>query len=323
LGPLQRSVLVAGTGPVGSMFGCLLRKAGHDVTLLGREWHLDAVRSGGLAMDGLWGTHHADGFHLVSRPDDLNGPYDLVLIAVKSYDTVAMVDATAPFLSPGGLAVSLQNGLGNIEAMARRFGPTRSLGASILVGARIPKPGNVTVTVQAAPIVIGPLEAASSAMAQCRALCELLGEAGITTETTDRVESHLWAKVFYNAPLNPLGALLGVRYGVLAEVPELKSIMDRIIEEAFEVAQRKRVDPLWRSAAAYKKEFYGKLLPATYDHESSMLQDLERGRRTEIGALNGRIWRYGREVGLPAPFNEAMTRLMWGRETPRKPPGHS
>lgn len=138
--------------------------------------------------------------------------------------------------------------------------------------------------------------------------------AGVSCESTDDILSHLWAKVFYNAPLNPLGALLQVHYGILGEEPDLKTIMDYVIEEAFEVAARKRVKLLWQRADEYRELFYRSLLPATYNHQSSMLQDLALGKRTEIDAINGRIWRYGTETGSATPFNEALTRLIWQRE---------
>lgn len=307
-------ILVAGCGAVGSVFGCLLRKAGHQVALLGREWHLSAVRSKGLDMDGLWGSHRAKGFELAARLSDLKGPYDLILLSVKAYDTQRLAQGLTPLLRADGVAIALQNGLGNVESLAEAFGAPRSLGASILVGARLPEPGRVTVTVQAAPIVIGPLDPGPQPMEKSSYWAALFNRSGIPCEATERILSHIWAKVFYNAPLNALGALLQVHYGALGEEPELKAIMDRIIEEAFEVARRKGVKLLWESAEEYRALFYRNLLPATYHHQSSMLQDLERGRRTEIDALNGKIWRYGEALGLKTPFNEAMTRLIWERE---------
>jgi 2-dehydropantoate 2-reductase len=310
-----KDILVAGCGAVGSVFGRLLSKAGHKVTLLGRSWHLDAIRAGGLRMDGIWGSHTAGGFTLFNDPSELaEFSYDLILITVKSYDTRSMVDAVSPLLREDGLALSLQNGLGNIETLAESFGASRSLGASVLVGAKNPVPGAVTVTVQAAPVVIGPLDSAVISMERTRGWMNIFTEAGIPCETTERILSHIWAKVFYNAALNPLGALLGVHYGALAETAELRNIMDQIIEEAFQVAQRKNVELLWERAEKYRKLFYERLVPRTYDHQSSMLQDLERGKRTEIDALNGKIWSYGRQLGIVTPFNETLTRLIRAKE---------
>ena len=308
-------ILIAGCGAIGSIFACFLRQAGHNVTLLGRQSHLSAIASHGLYLDGIWGRHYANNFQLATTVADLSSPYDLVLIAVKAYDTQAMVEAVASLIDTDGLAVSLQNGLGNLEILARAFGPERSLGASVLVGATIPAPGRVTVTVQAAPIILGPLEVSDCVMMErIHGWAEAFNTAMIPCETTVRILSYLWAKVFYNAPLNALGALLDVHYGVLGDEPELRSIMNRVIDEAFRVATAKNVECLWKNADEYRDFFYGRLVPATYDHRSSMLQDLQHGRRTEIDAINGRIWRYGEEVQVPTPCNEIMTRLIWQKE---------
>lgn len=308
-------ILVAGCGAIGSVFGCLLREAGHTVALLGRESHLKAIHTSGLKLDGIWGDHYADGFELATRAHDLSGIYDLALISVKAYDTESMARGISAVIDRDGLVVSLQNGLGNIEILAEIFGAERSLGANVLVGAMIPEPGKVTVTVQAAPIIIGPLEISDCvALERIHYWIRAFRRAGIPCEATVRILAYLWAKMFYNAPLNALGALLQVHYGVLGEALELRQIMDRIIDEAFSVAERKGVELLWSTVDNYRALFYRHLVPSTYHHQSSMLQDLQHGRRTEIDAINGVIWRYGQQLGIPTPCNEIMTRLIWARE---------
>jgi 2-dehydropantoate 2-reductase len=308
-------ILVAGCGGIGSVFGCLLREAGHKVTLLGRESHLTAIDTGGLRLDGIWGDHYADGFQLVTQTTDLSGLYDLVLISVKAYDTESMARDICGVIDRDGLVVSLQNGLGNIETLAKIFGAERSLGANVLVGAIIPEAGRVTVTVQAAPIIIGPLEVSDCVMLErIHYWIKAFQRANIPCEHTVRILSYLWAKIFYNAPLNALGALLQVHYGVLGEVAELRQIMDRLVDEAFIVAKTNGVELLWNRVEDYRALFYRHLVPSTYNHQSSMLQDLQRGHRTEIDAINGAIWRYGERLGIPTPFNEVMTRLIWERE---------
>jgi 2-dehydropantoate 2-reductase len=105
-----------------------------------------------------------------------------------------------------------------------------------------------------------------------------------------------------------------VNYGILGDELELKLLMDRIIDEAFQIAEKAGVELLWSSAAEYREFFYHHLLPSTYNHQSSMLQDLKRGRRTEIDALNGWIWCCGETLRIPTPYNEVVTRLIWQRE---------
>ncbi|MFN8641510.1 MAG: ketopantoate reductase C-terminal domain-containing protein, partial [Candidatus Binatia bacterium] len=146
--------------------------------------------------------------------------------------------------------------------------------------------------------------------AAARAWAARIDAAGVPAVYTETLPALLWAKVFYNGALNPLGALLDLHYGALSEHPESRALMDAAIDEAFAVAAAEGVALRWPDAAAYREEFYGRLVPATYDHRSSMLQDLERGRRTEIDAINGAVWQRGEARGIATPVNAALTRLL-------------
>ena len=310
-------VLVAGAGALGSVFGGFLRRAGLEVTLLGRAAHLDAVARGGLTIDGIWGTHRVDGFAIATDAAALRGPFDAVLVPVKAYDTRAMAEAIAPLLAADGVAISLQNGLGNVEALEAAVGAGRTLGARVIFGATLPAPGHARVTVFADPTTIGALVPARHPRrdAAARRWAEIIDRAGIPAVHTDRLAALLWAKVFYNAALNPLGALLGVHYGALPEHDESRALMDAVIDEAFAVARAEDVALPWSTPGAYRDEFYDRLVPATYDHRSSMLQDLERGRRTEVDAINGAVWRRGAAHGINTPVNQTLTRLIRAVET--------
>ena len=303
-------VLVAGAGAIGSVFGGMLRAAGHPVALLGRAPHINAIVDSGLRIDGIWGEHYAEEFEVALQVADLNGPFDLALLCVKSFDTTATVELIARVMSPDGIVLSLQNGLGNIEIVASRFAPERSFGASVLVGAELPEPGRATVTVQAAPVVIGPLAATEASMTDARRLVDMFEQAGVSFAASEQILSVLWAKVFYNAPLNALGALLAQHYGALGADGDLRAIMDKVIDEAFNVAQAEGMPLQWASAQEYRDLFYSQLVPSTYVHRSSMLHDLERGRRTEIEAINGEVWRRGAVLGIDTPANEMLTRLI-------------
>jgi 2-dehydropantoate 2-reductase len=240
---------------------------------------------------------------------------------VKSYDTGPVADAVAPLLADDGIALSLQNGLGNVERLEAAFGPERTLGARVIFGATIVAPGHARVTVFADPTAIGALVPGRHPHrdAAARRWAEIIDRAGVPAAYTDRLAALLWAKVFYNAALNPLGALLGVHYGALPEDGESRGIMDAVIDEAFAVALAEGVALPWPTPGAYREEFYGRLVPATYDHRSSMLQDLERGRRTEIDAINGAVWHRGGERGIETRVNETLTRLIHLVETTPRP----
>ncbi len=299
-------ILVAGAGALGSVVGGLLAASGWPVTLLGRRAHLEAVRARGLAIDGLFGTHRVRGLECVTDAAELRGLYAAILLTVKSYDTAAMAAVVAPFLASDGVLVSLQNGLGNVEAAERVLGAGRVLGARVIFGAELVAPGHTRVTVYADPVLIG-----GGAAAQRWAVA--LAAAGIPAETTADLVAELWGKVLYNAALNPLGALLGARYGELAANPDTRAIMDTVIEEAFSVARAEDVALRWPDAIAYREAFYGRLVPSTAEHRSSMLQDIERGRPTEIDAMNGYIAARGAARGVPAPVNATLTRLVRAR----------
>jgi 2-dehydropantoate 2-reductase len=299
----REPILVAGAGALGSVVGGLLAVSGWPVTLLGRRAHLDAVRARGLLIDGLFGTHRVRGLECVT---EARGRYAGILLTVKAYDTAAMVATVAPLLAPDGFLISLQNGLGNVEAAQRVLGEDRVLGARVIFGAELVAPGHARVTVYADPVLIG-----TGAAAERWAVA--LAAAGIPAEATTDLVAELWGKVLYNAALNPLGALLGARYGELAENPDTRAIMDTVIEEAFSVARAEHVALRWPDAIAYREAFYGRLVPSTAGHRSSMLQDIERGRPTEIDAMNGYIAARGAARGVPAPVNATLTRLVRAR----------
>ena len=286
--------------------------SGHDITLLGRVPHLEAIDKCGLRIDGIWGEHRASGFEVASNTRLLRGYFDAVLICVKSYDTAAMAASIAPFVAPDGLVVSLQNGLGNVEAIQEKIDPQRILAARVIFGATITAPGAVRVTVYAEPVLVGAWEskAPTHLCDAARAWAGEFNRSGIVAEYCAEIRAALWGKVFYNAALNPLGALLGVHYGALGENADSRVIMDTVINEAFAVACAEGVNLPWASADAYRALFYEKLVPATFHHRSSMLQDLERGRRTEVDAINGQIWSRGSKHGIPTPANELLSRLM-------------
>lgn len=315
-------ILIAGAGALGSVFGGFLRRAGEDVTLLGRPAHLDAIAAGGLHIDGLWGAHRVGGFAVAADPRALRGPYDLILLPVKSYDTVPMATAVAPLLAGDGVMISLQNGLGNVEQVEDAVGARRALGARVIFGATIPRPGAVLVTVFADPTAIGSLVPGlhPERDAAARRWAARIDAAGVPAVPSETLPALLWAKVFYNAALNPLGALLDVHYGALPEDPHSRELMDAVIDEAFAVAGADGVTLRWPDAAAYRAEFYGRLVPATYDHRSSMLQDLERGRRTEVDAITGAVWRRGERHGIATPVNATLTRLLRAVESTAKAP---
>src|ERR1019366_3964993 len=142
-----RPILIAGAGAIGSGMGANLRRAGHDVAMLGRESHISAIARDGLRVSGLFGDHLVKDFSLASDPARLQGPFDLILLTVKAYDTAPMADRIEHLLARDGLLVSMQNGVGNLDALVERFGRARVIGGRVMLGAEIRSPGAAHATV--------------------------------------------------------------------------------------------------------------------------------------------------------------------------------
>jgi 2-dehydropantoate 2-reductase len=307
--------LIMGAGALGSVFGGLLQHCGLSVAFIGRGGHFDQITTRGLTIEGIWGEFQVG--PAVSQP----GPsdrYDVILLCVKSFHTREACLRVKGLLAPQGLIVSVQNGLGNLEIIAREFGPERTLGARVIFGAQIIRPGVVRVTVYAEPVLVGAMVPDHPNPKLARVVADL-NQAGIPTRQVDDILTHLWGKVLYNCALNPLGAILGVPYGTLGDDPQARGLMRRIIEEIYQVAGGHGIPLGHADAAAYFKFFMENLVPATAGHWPSMWQDLQAGRRTEIEALNGAICRYGEAVGVLTPYNDAISRLV--RFLEHKQPG--
>jgi 2-dehydropantoate 2-reductase len=314
-----RPILIAGAGAIGSVMGAMLRRAGHGVAMLGRENHLGAIAREGLRVSGLFGDHLAGGFTLASDPVHLEGPFDLILLTVKAYDTASMADRIKHLLSPNGLIVSMQNGVGNLDVLVERFGASRVIGGRVMLGAEIPSPGAAHATVFGEPIAIGPSAPANREhcallFERARQVAAMMTAAGIPSEAYEDIAPLLWTKLFYNAALNPLGALLRLNYGALAADPDLRTIMNEVIDEAFAVASALDIPLPFESAEAYRAVFYSKLVPATFNHRPTMLYDLEQRGRTDIMEMNGKVVELAGRVGLRADTNRLLTRLIRARE---------
>ncbi|HOJ13998.1 MAG TPA: ketopantoate reductase family protein [Deltaproteobacteria bacterium] len=306
--------LVMGAGALGSVFGGMLAEHGHDVTFVGADDHLLAMREQGLTITGIWGEHHVHPVKAHYKTEGLEGVFDVVLLCVKSYHTATVIAQTAPYLHESSLVFSIQNGLGNWEIIADAVGWDRTVGARVIFGAEVPRPGTARVTVYADKVLLGS-PSGTAPKDKIDTVRSHLDSAGIPCSVTDDIESSLWGKVLYNCSLNALGAILNVPYGELSETPALMDMIRRVIGEIFEVARAKGVKLPYAHAGEYFRVLTEVQLPPTASHRSSMLQDLSRGSLlTEIDALNGAISRYGRELGVMTPANDFLTAIVKGLE---------
>ena len=296
--------LVMGAGALGSAFGGMLADAGHEVILIGRERYMRPINEHGLKITGIWGTHFIKDITAQTEPTADCVP-DVVLLATKSFDTEAAISAIEPFINEDTVVISLQNGIGNEEIIAEHIGSERTMGGMVITGFETVRPGEVKVTVAADTTKIGELNNTDSE--RLKAIVSAFNEAGIPSEAVDNIKMYIWAKALYNAALNPLSAIFRVNYGKLLD-PNAFSIIEDLITEAFSVAAAAKVELFWEEPEDYLEYLRSAQIPPTEKHRSSMLNDIERGKKTEIDFLNGVFVRLGKEHGIPTPVNETITR---------------
>lgn len=282
-------VAILGTGALAMLFGAHLNRAGVRVCLLG-TWPdgLEAIRDRGIELveGGSQSRHPVAVVDLAScRPEHVPGA-PLVLVLVKAYATAAVAPWAAGAAAAGGTVLTLQNGLGNAEVLKRARART-AVGATTR-GARVLGPGRVH-------------DCGGGATVLARGdddIAAVLAGAGFEIRLSDRIERDVWLKVAVNCAINPLTALHGVPNGTLLEDPELRRHMIAAAREVAAVACARGVE-LDADPAAKALEVAAR----TTTNRSSMLQDVDRGARTEIDALCGAVVRLGEDAAVATPVN--------------------
>jgi 2-dehydropantoate 2-reductase len=318
-------VLVYGAGAVGLGLGSFLLAGGVRVAFVARPATAAALRREGLGRCGRFGAYRAPpgSFEVYEALGELPAGgegFDFVLVTTKSFDSEAAaadLAAHAAVLGERALVVVCQNGWGSGELFAAALGEGRVYGARVITGFVRPEPARIEVTAHAEPVAVGSLFGAPAAAAE--ALCAALRRGGLPAETTDRLAELLWAKLLYNGCLNALGALCGVPYGALAESEDTRALMADVAEEIFRVMRAAGYDTCYPDAGAFLAALYRELLPPTARHESSTLQDLRAGRRTEIDALNGAVVRLAEAHGVEVPVNRSLVATIHKLEERARP----
>lgn len=302
------NILIIGAGAIGIAVGASLKSAGHDISFLASSATGRAIESNGIHRTGLFGDIHIPAQDIKVYYDYPSLPqcaYNYILVCVKTManaEVAAKLSPRADCLKPNGLIVIMQNGWGNDIPYLKYFHKSIIYHARVITGFQRSAPNCSQITVHTAPICIGSLYGYPSIQAE--PLAQAIAASGIPSEATDEVEKALWAKMLYNCTLNPLGAILKVPYGKLADCEATVSIMNRLIEETFAVMRAAGYQTFWDTSEAYKQEFYKKLVPDTYAHCSSTLQDIEKKQKTEIETLTGCILRLGKQHHIPTPTHQ-------------------
>ena len=292
-------VLVFGAGAMGSVVAARLAEA-HQVSLVGRRRHVDAINARGLQITG-----HTEivqtAIHATTDPSSLRGAApDAILLTVKAYDTRSAVAALSDYWNTS-IFVSLQNGLGNEEAIAEHA--SKVLGAVINQGATFIGPGEV-FHAGSGEIDLGPFSGTTDDDAET--IAAALRDAGFPAHARADIRARIWAKVILNAAVNPLTALLRKRTGELIDNDALEEALRVVVEESVAIAAACGM-PIHTADIIDKIRAVAE---ATRDNKSSMFQDLERGRRTEIDAINGALIAKAREHGVPCPANQLLANMV-------------
>ncbi len=304
-------ILIFGAGGVGSVVGGFLARTGHEVSLLGRAWHLDPIRKHGLSISGIWGDYRIKAFDLytdVEQITNMGASFDLVILTVKAFDTEEAAGQLPGLMGQDTMLLSLQNGLGNIESILKKINAENFLAGRLIFGVET-LPGCARVTVNADEVYIGAVNGVRPKLSAER-MAAVLNAARIPTRAVSDILPYIWSKVIYNSALNAICTIHRMPYGKILENDTTRSMMEDVVRECYLVGLGHGVVLAPATADEYILLLTETLIPRTASHYPSMLQDKKRGKRTDINALNGAIARLGAEYGIPTPVNAELTRLL-------------
>jgi len=296
-------ISIIGSGAMGSLFGGRLSLAGQDVVLYDvYKEHVDKVNESGLAIEDA-----ATGVITLAHPRASADPAavagsDVLIVFVKSTVTEDAAAQFKSFAKPGTIALTLQNGLGNEEILRKYFGASGTAAGVTSQGATFLGPGRIRHAGK------GPTHMAMSDgdSGKLAALAAALAAAGFEVSVDKDVAGMVWSKLLINVGINALTALLNLKNGQLIDYEDVKSVMSDLVTEAVAVARARGVHLTYEDPVATVYDVAVK----TGANTSSMLQDFQKSRQSEIDFMNGAIVREAHILGIPVPVNETMTRLV-------------
>ena len=294
--PLIFKVAVMGAGAVGCYYGAMLARAGHEVVLIARPQHVEAIARNGLRLET---AHFDESVRLAASPDAsaVEGA-DVVLFCVKSTDTESAGASIRPFLKADALVLCLQNGVDNADRLQAVLPQHNVAAAVVYVATEMAGPGHVKHNGRG-ELVLAPSRSAS---VSSEALAKALVGAGVPTEISRNVRGALWAKLTLNCAYNAVSAITQLPYGKTVAGAGIDAVTRDLVAECLAVAAAEGVEMPGDINAAVRK-----IAETMQSQYSSTAQDLARGKRTEIDYLNGFIVRRGEVLGVDTPAN----RVMW------------
>jgi len=313
-------IVVIGAGAIGGITAACISRAGYDVEIVCKHEHLArTIESRGLHITGVKGDFYAK-MKAVPTVDDLEGIKDLVLIATKATDLVAVATDLLPYLGESSLVVSLQNGLCE-DTLAEIVDKKRTVGCVVGWGATMHGLGELEMT-STGEFVIGTINGTSSHRLNT---VKTILDTVVPVEISDNIKGNLYSKLMINACITSLGAICGLYLGEMLANRKIRSIFLEIQREALVVAQAmdlkvevyaNKID--WYSfltgesfLSSLKRHLLIRIIGFKFRRlKSSSLQSLERGKPTEIDWLNGYISKNGQLHNVPTPVNDSIVRLI-------------
>ena len=296
-------IAVVGAGAMGSLFGALLAESGADVCLVD-VWqeHVKEINTNGLSVES-GGQSRSVSLNATADPQAVAGA-QLVIVFVKSTATAAATATAAGLADTNGSILTLQNGMGNAETLAAAIHPGQIVVGTTSHGATLLGPGCIRHA-GSGPTVIGPWARGSSGNQRAEEIAALFSAASITTDVVADVLPVLWAKLIVNVGINAITALTGIKNGQLVDLDVTSDLSRAAVEEAVAVARAQSI-PVREDAVSHVLEIAG----ATAANRSSMGQDVDKKRATEIDAINGYVVRAAERIGVSAPVNKTLTALI-------------
>lgn len=300
-------LVIVGPGAIGLLLYSHLKPVNSQTYLLDKnQQRAQNIKRQGIRVTGISGERNLSNVLITSQPEELPQA-DLVLICVKSYQTASAVEQALPCIGKSTYVASFQNGLGNAEAIKQMVDERMILVGVTNQGATLISEGYIRHAGRG-ETVIGCYrkDEFQNVKGMLEEIVHLFKKANFDISIQEDIESVIWSKLIVNVGINALTAITNLKNGKLVEEPELKILMHSLVAEAVEVAQAKKVKLLFQDAYQKVEE----VCRLTKENISSMLQDMLKGKRTEIDAINGAIVREANQLGLSVPHNEFVTRLV-------------
>jgi 2-dehydropantoate 2-reductase len=294
-------IAVIGAGAMGGTFGARLAQAGADVILFDKDVeHIAAIREKGLTVSSPKGVVVLS-LPATTDPADI-GPVEMALVTVDGNAIKAAAALLAEILPATAFALTLQNGIGNVEALTEALGAGRVMAGNTYNSGARRGPGHVAHT-NVGVTTMGELDGSESE--RLKAVASLFEDGGLPVTLTDNVMGHVWSKFVLNVAINPVSAVTGLRSGEIARTPEALSLLEHVLDEALAVIAAKGIE-------LPDADMRNHVIDHTWVryNRPSMLQHIEAGRRTEIDTLNGALVREAKALGIPCPFNEAIVMVV-------------